>query len=144
LFIIVADEPVGPVPIATFLISEFKVERLYEGLPAGPELCLQPPGAVALGTGPWLGTVPVAAIAPCVRILDGEQLEVFLPISTFFGERSWAETHFHPMNCSIVVPARAFHITEVFVTGNGAAPKGFIADRTEQILPPSRFHSSSD
>ena len=88
--------------------------------------------------------VGVAAIAPCVRIFDGQQLKVFFPIGTFFCDWSWAETHFHPMNCSIVAKPRAFHVTEVFVAGDRAAPEGLIADRMEQIFLPSRFHSSFD
>ena len=56
--------------------------------PAGSELCLQLAGAVAFGTSPRLGAVPVAAIAPCMRILDGQQLEVFLPIGPFFGHEN--------------------------------------------------------
>jgi hypothetical protein len=48
------------------------------------------------------------------------------------------------MNPSVVGQARAFHIIEVFIAGDGALSEGLIADRMEQIFLPSRFHSSFD
>jgi hypothetical protein len=111
-------------------------------LAAASQLCLQFSGAVAIATGPRLGAVPVAASPPSVRILNREQLEVFFPIGTFFRERSRAETDFHPMNRSIVGEARTFHIIEVFVAGDGTLAERLIADRPEQVLFASRFHSS--
>jgi len=41
-------------------------------------------GAIAVAAGPWLGTVLVAASASVMRILNCGELELFLPIGTFF------------------------------------------------------------
>jgi hypothetical protein len=69
------------------------------------------------------------------------QLEVLFLVGTLLGERSCAETNFHPPGCSVVIKAGAFHIMEVFVTRNGAASKGAVADCIQEILLPSRFDS---
>jgi hypothetical protein len=40
--------------------------------------------AIAIAAGPRLRAVLIAAFAPVMRILNSRELEIFLPIRTFF------------------------------------------------------------
>ena len=71
---------------------------------------LQSLRAIAVAADPRLRPVFVAAIAPRVRILHTEQLEIFLPIRTLFRERWIAEASFHPDRTSGIVHARFAHV----------------------------------
>ena len=87
--------------------------RCEPGLEAG--------SAVAIVTSPVLSAVQVTAAAPGMSILDLEQLEVLFPIRTFLRERSRAIANFNPLNRAVIELPRLFHVSRVFVTGNGAS-----------------------
>ena len=75
-------------------------------------------GAIAIGTGPRLGAIPVAAIFAIVGVFDAEQLEILFPVWPFFLKRRRAEASFDPVRGSIFADSGLFHVVKVFVPGN--------------------------
>jgi len=68
---------------------------------------LQSPGAIAVTARPRLRTVQIAAILAIVRVLDAEQLEIFLPIRPLLRQRRRTETGLHPVRHAVVTDVAA-------------------------------------
>ena len=109
--------------------------QFCEKWPAGLlKLFLQSLRAITVRAGPGLGAILVAAIPASMRVLDAEQVEVFLPIRTLLLQRDRTKTGFHPMGRSIRRRASLLHIVKVFVTRDGTAPERPIGNRLDQRL----------
>jgi hypothetical protein len=89
-----------------------------KGLALGREACLQAYGAIAVIAGPMFGSVPVAAAAPCVRVLDFQQVEIFLPVRTLFRERCGTVTDFNPLDAAVFHLASGLHVAKILIAGN--------------------------
>ena len=61
--------------------------RFAECPPFRGEAGFQPDRAVAVVAGPALRAVQIAAAASRVRVLDFQEIEIFFPVWTLFGER---------------------------------------------------------
>src|SRR5688572_18251089 len=82
------------------------------------EARLEALGAVARRARPVLRAVLVTAPAARVGILDGEQIEVRLPVRTFLLQRGGAEAGLHPLHRPIRQLARILHVVQVLVAGD--------------------------
>ena len=78
--------------------------------------------AITIATGPRFCSVLMSAIAPRVRVLHTEQLEILFPVRPFFRERLIAKTGLNPRCDILIVYPRLFHVAKVFVAGNGPFP----------------------
>jgi len=86
----------------------------------------EPMRAVAVGAGPGLGAVPVAAILAIVGVFDAEEFEVFLPIGTLLLEWSRAKAGFDPMGCAVVGDSGMFEVVEVLIAGDRALAESVV------------------
>src|SRR6476646_1318893 len=92
------------------------LEHGQEGLTVSGEVALELLGAVAVGAGPGLLAVEIAALGAGVGVLDANKLEILFPIRPFFLERLVAEADLDPFDRAITVDARISHVAEVFGT----------------------------
>jgi len=83
----------------------------------------------------------MSAIAPRVRVLHTEQLEILFPVRTFFRERLIAKTGLNPRCDILIVYPRLFHVAKVFVAGNGTFPERSIINCANQMRFSARFHA---
>src|SRR5690348_7719331 len=107
-------------------------------------MCLESIGAVAVGAGPWLFAVEVAAAAPRVCVLHLDEIEVLLPIRTFFRERRRAVAHLHPLNAVIVVLARGVHVAEILVARDRSVAERAAVNRAVERRAATRLHARGD
>ena len=87
---------------------------------------LQTPRAITIGAGPWFGPIEVAAVFAIVRVFHAEKFKKLLPIGAFFGQRSRAETSFHPVSNALLADACLLHVINVFVARNGTGAQRFV------------------
>ena len=76
---------------------------------------LKPFRAIAIAACPRLSAVFVTAILPVVRVLDAQELKVFLPIRSLFLQRSGAVADLHPMRDAVPANARLLRVVQVFL-----------------------------
>src|ERR1043166_6522832 len=76
--------------------------------------------AIAVATSPRFGSILVPAIASGVRVLHANELKIFRPIRTLFGERRIAKAGPDPSGDAGIDP-RLLHIIKVIVAGDCAA-----------------------
>ena len=100
-------------------------------------------GAIAVSASPGFRTVLVAAAATIVRVLHARQIEVLLPVGTFFLEGQGTIADFDPSCGFVWAEAGIFHIPEVFAFGNGAFAQGLVFDSFQKCLPALLFHTGS-
>ena len=112
---------------------------LQEGATLVTQLLFERVRAIAFGTGPRFRSILVSAIPSRMRVLHLEQFKVFLPIGTFFIERSVAETHFNPARRVISCQSCLLHVMQVFVASDGAATKYAGPNRLKQRWRAIRF-----
>jgi hypothetical protein len=86
--------------------------------------------AIAFATRPGFLTIQVAAIFARVRVLHGEQFEVFFPIGAFLRERRRAEANFYPADRAIVTQPGMFHVLEIFIAGDRTVPQRSLINGT--------------
>lgn len=127
-----------------FSIERGLAEFGEEGAAGGLEFGFEFGGAIAVATGPGFRAVFVATIAAGVGVLDGEEVEVFLPVGSFFVEGRGAETRFDPMGDGVLVDACLLHVVGVFVAGDGAAAEGSGVDGGEEFAVASGFDAGFD
>lgn len=108
------------------------LEVVEEGLAVFAKTLLEFPGAIAVGAGPRLGAVEVAAVSAAVRVFDADELEVFLPVRPFLGERRGAKAGLDPVGGAVVGESGLFHVVNIFIAGNGAATERAVADGAQQ------------
>ena len=89
---------------------------------------LQPLCAVAIAARPWFGPVFVPAVAAGVSVFHAEQIEIFLPIGPFLGQRRVAKTTFDPGGDALLIYARFVHVVQILVAGDGTATKRSVVD----------------
>jgi len=129
--------------VARFLLI-FLLQIFEKGFAFGAKLFFEAPGAIAIATGPWLGPIPIAAIAAGMSILDAKQLEIFLPILPLFGERRGAKTGLNPMRDAVLGDARLAHVVKIFVARDGALAERAGVNGGEQRLFLSGFQTGFD
>ena len=122
------------------MVSEF----LQEGFAFLALALFEAFGAIAVGAGPGLGAVQIAAVFAIVRVFDAEEVEIFFPVRTLLLKRRWAETGFDPMGSAVVPEASLLHVVEVFITRDGALAEGAVADGLEEGLVVAGFHAGFD
>src|SRR5258707_1312203 len=92
-------------PVVRTASGADEAEDVEEGLPLAGEFRLQAGRAVAVGTGPRLGAVLVAAARAGVGVLHLDQFEVLLPVRPLLGQRRGAEADLDPLDGTIVAQA---------------------------------------
>ena len=117
---------------------------LEERFAFGTEFFFETTRAIAIATGPRLGTVPIAAIATGMGVLDADQLEILFPIGTLLGERRGAKAGFDPVRGAVLGDAGLAHVVQVFITGDGALAERAGLDRGQQRLCLSGFQTGFD
>src|SRR5580704_7109666 len=105
---------------------------------------LQPRGAIALGAGPRLRTILVAALAPVVCILHAREVKVFFPVRPFFLERGGAVADFHPAYGLVGAEPRFVHVAQVFTFGNRALAERLLLDGLKQVGFVAGLNASSN
>ena len=94
----------------------FCAKRFQKRFALVPKLLFKFRCAIAVAAGPGFGPVFVTAVPPGMGIFHAQEIKVFLPIRSFFGQRGIAETSLDPSGNAIRVQARLVHIVNVFVT----------------------------
>ena len=86
-----------------------------------------------------LGAGFVAAVPPRMGVLHFNQIEVLFPVGALLLERRRAEAGLHPLHGPVLELARVFHVVQVLVAGDRAAPQGTVRDggaqRSLLVLP---------
>ena len=100
--------------------------------------------AVAVGTGPWLSAVLVAAFAAVVGILHASEIEILLPVRTFLLKWSRAIADLDPARRLIFTAARVAHIAQVFSLRDRSLAEGFIVYGPSQVRFAAWFDTCSD
>src|SRR5688572_4248000 len=108
------------------------------------ELRLELPRAITITARPGFGSVLVAAIPAGVSVLHLEQLEVFLPVGTFFRQRCCAKTDLDPTRGAVSRQACLLHVMLVLVTRDRATAERAAPHRLEQGVLPAGFNPGSD
>ena len=106
-----------------------------ERLPLFTEPALEPFRAIAVAARPGLRAVLVTALAPGVRILDGVELEKFLPVGPLFLQRCGTEAGLDPFDPAVGKLARVRHVVQILVAGDRAGPQRSIVNRAPQRAP---------
>src|SRR5207245_395750 len=76
-----------------------------------------------------------------VRVLDTEEVEVFLPVRPFLLQRCGAETGFDPVGRAVVADAGLLHVVYVFITGQVALAQGDRSDDLQEGLLPAGLYA---
>src|SRR2546421_4442549 len=92
--------------------------------------------AITIAAGPRFCSVLMSAIAPRVRVLHTEQLEILFPVRTFFRERLIAKTGLNPRCDILIVYPRLVHVVKEFSAAVGTFPSRAI------IIPGTQMSSS--
>lgn len=79
-----------------------------------------------------------------MRVLHFQQIEILFPVRALLIQRRGAETGFDPMRNAILADAGLFHVVNIFVAGDGAAPQGTVANSREERFLFARFHAGFD
>ena len=108
--------------------SDFAAKRFNEGCSGGIQLLLQTAGAIAVAASPWFRAVLVAAAATVVRVLHPCQIEILLPVWTFFLKRRGTIADLDPSNRFARAKSGILHVSDVFAFGNGAFTQGLVVD----------------
>jgi hypothetical protein len=108
--------------------GKFAAKRFNEGFARGTQLLFQALGAIAFFASPWFRAVLVAAAASIMGVLDACQIEILLPVGTFFLKRRGAVADLHPSRRFVRAKTGIFHVSEVFAFGNRAFTQGLIVD----------------
>ncbi len=95
-----------------------RAKRLQKRIALRREPLLQFPRAITVATGPRLCSVLMSAIAPRMRVLHTEQLEILFPIRTLFRERRIAKAGLNPRGDALSAHTILLHIVQVFVPCN--------------------------
>ena len=85
------------------------------------KLRFKPLGAIAIIAGPVFGSVEIAAAASCVGVLHFKEVEIFLPIRAFFGERRGAIADFNPLDTPVIEQQKALAEVARYLTGRDTA-----------------------
>src|SRR4051812_12944702 len=136
--------PVPAAPAGKTRALRLGAERLEERTTLRGEARFEAGRAVAVAAGPRLGAVQIAAAAARVGVLHLLQIEVLLPVLTFFRQRGIAVADFHPLHASILVRARLAHVAEVFVAGDRTPAQRVLVDGPLEGLRPVRLHARRD
>jgi hypothetical protein len=107
---------------------DFAPKSFKEGFAGGSQFLFQALGAIALSASPGFRAVLVATAASIMGVLDACQIEILLPIGTFFLKRWGAVADLHPSRGLVWAKACIFHIPEVFAFGNGTFTQGLVVD----------------
>ena len=99
-----------------------------EGFASGIQFLLQTAGAIAIAASPRFGAILVAAAATVMCVLHTGEIEILLPVWTFFLKRRGTIADFDPSCGFVWAEAGIFHIPEVFAFGNRAFTQGLIVD----------------
>ena len=83
----------------------------------------------------------MSAIAPRVRVLHTEQLEILFPVRTFFRERLIAKTGLNPSGDALIAHPSVLHIVQVFVACDGTFSERTIINCANQMRFSARFHA---
>src|SRR5204862_549583 len=82
--------------------------------------------------GPRFRPVLITAPAAGVRVLDGEELEVLLPVRALFLERHGTEAGLHPFHAAVRQLARAGHVVLVFIARHRPRAERAVVDRPSE------------
>jgi len=108
--------------------GKFAPKRFHEGFAGGSQFLFQALGAIALSASPGFRAVLVATQASIMGVLDACQIEILLPVGTFFLKRRGAVADLDPSRGFVRAKAGIFHVSEVFAFGNRAFTQGLIVD----------------
>jgi len=108
--------------------GKFAPKRFHEGFACGTQFLFQAFGAIALSASPGFRAVLVAAAATVVRVLHAGEIEVLLPVGTFFLKRRGTIADLHPSRGFVQAKTGIFHISQIFAFGNRAFTQGLIVD----------------
>src|SRR6185503_2037836 len=108
------------------------------------QFLLQSFRAIAITTRPGFRTVFVPAMLAVMRILDVEQLEVFLPVRPLLRQRRGAETSFHPARDAIIANTGLLQVVLIFIAGDRTSSQRAVRDGFQQGFFTSGFDSSFD
>ncbi len=100
--------------------------------------------AIAIATGPRFGSVFVPAVSARVRVLHGQEIEIFFPVWLFFFQRRITETCLDPSRDAGIIDARLVHIVDVFIPGDGTATERTIVDCANERTFASGFYFCFD
>src|SRR5204863_9259190 len=90
------------------------------------------------------GTVFVPALAACVRVLDGVEVEELFPVGPLFRERRRAEAGLHPLHTAVGELARVRHVVLIFAARNRAFTERAVLDRELQRRALPVLHTRGD
>jgi MFS transporter, SHS family, lactate transporter len=81
----------------------------------------------------------MAAVPTRVRIRDGKQLEIFLPVGSLFLQRRIAEAGLDPARLALGRNACPMHVVQIFVASDRTCPERPVRDRSKQSWFAPRF-----
>src|ERR1700736_3245509 len=79
-----------------------------------------------------------------MRVLHAQQVEVLLPIRTFFRQWRRTKTNFDPGYRTITTNPGVFHVFEIFVASNGALAQNPFINSLHESQFLSRLHPCSN
>lgn len=97
-----------------------RAERRQERRSSCPELFFESRGAITAIARPRFRAVLVAAIPPVVRVLNPHEVEIFLPVGTFFLQRRRAVAHLDPTGRLVWAQTGVLHVAQVFAFRDGS------------------------
>lgn len=74
-------------------------------------------------------------------VLNLGEIEVLLPVRTFFLEGAGAVADLDPSRGPIGKEARVLHVAKIFAFSDGALAESFVGDRLKEFLFPTRLQS---
>src|SRR5213592_4806958 len=107
-------------------------QRVQELRTPALHACLESIRAIAVATGPRLGSIFITATLPAVRILDANEVEILFPVRPLFLKRQSAEANLHPAHATVVAQPGAFHVAQILVARHRAGAERTVLDRLQQ------------
>src|SRR5262249_16837035 len=115
--------------------------RLRPEWPAfGREFFLELFRAIATAARPRFRAIDVAAAAARMRLLDFEEVKIFLPVGSLFSEWLVAIADLDPLHPAVFELARFSHVSEVFTARNRSPAQRSIENRTGKCFRSSGFY----
>src|SRR5688500_13548351 len=97
--------------------------------------------AIAVGARPRLFAAFIAAARARVSVLNFHELEVLLPVGSFFLQRHRAEAHLDPPCAGVVAEARVGHVAKVFAPGDGPSTERAVFDGAQKVSFTTGLHT---
>jgi hypothetical protein len=116
---------------------------LAEGTAPGCKPGFKAGCAIAIVTGPAPGAIQILAAVARVRVLNLQEIEVLLPVRTFFLKRRGTVANCNPLNATILELTGFSHISEILISGHRASAKGSLLNGTvESFFLSGRYFRS--